>query len=190
MNSSSISRSTMRSFRRTWRATWFTPHRIPMRRRWCTQPGTLERSSPAMNSTNWSSRCAKIAGLFRHHRMPGDERARTIPSQVGGEARKFELLHNLQFSSDRKRSSVIVRLPSGKIVLYCKGADNVIKKRLSSSKNSDELLAKTFGHLDQASARTAGGPPAPPPPLTFVCPPPPVRERWLTNPARCQDRDP
>lgn len=42
----------------------------------------------------------------------------------------YELLHVLEFSSDRKRMSVIVRTPSNKIQLFCKGADSVIYDRL------------------------------------------------------------
>jgi magnesium-transporting ATPase (P-type) len=61
----------------------------------------------------------------------------------------FTLLHNLEFSSDRKRSSVIVRRPDGSVVLFCKGADNIITKRLSPTLNSESLLAATYAHLDQ-----------------------------------------
>jgi phospholipid-transporting ATPase len=42
----------------------------------------------------------------------------------------YEQLCVLEFSSDRKRMSVIVRAPDGKIHLYCKGADNIIIERL------------------------------------------------------------
>lgn len=45
---------------------------------------------------------------------------------------RYQLLHILEFSSDRKRMSVIVRTPSGKIKLFCKGADTVIYERLGS----------------------------------------------------------
>ena len=44
---------------------------------------------------------------------------------------KFDLLHTLEFSSKRKRSSVIVRLNDGTVMLYSKGADNVMFERLS-----------------------------------------------------------
>jgi phospholipid-translocating ATPase len=46
---------------------------------------------------------------------------------------KYELLHVLEFSSSRKRMSVVLRdLQKEEIVLYCKGADNVIYDRLTS----------------------------------------------------------
>lgn len=48
---------------------------------------------------------------------------------VGGKISKFKLLHTLEFSSERKRMSVIVEDISGRILLLCKGADDVIIQR-------------------------------------------------------------
>ncbi|KAG7879865.1 hypothetical protein KL905_001358 [Ogataea polymorpha] len=45
----------------------------------------------------------------------------------------YEILDVVEFSSNRKRMSVILRLPDSKIVLFCKGADNVIMERLRNS---------------------------------------------------------
>ena len=45
-------------------------------------------------------------------------------------AEKIELLRLFEFDSDRKRMSVIVR-HQGVIKLYVKGADSIIKSRLS-----------------------------------------------------------
>lgn len=44
---------------------------------------------------------------------------------VLGTREKYEVLNVLEFTSDRKRMSVIVRTPEGQIKLYCKGADTV-----------------------------------------------------------------
>nr|KAF6367647.1 ATPase phospholipid transporting 8A2 [Myotis myotis] len=58
-----------------------------------------------------------------------------------GQEQTFGILNVLEFSSDRKRMSVIARTPSGQLRLYCKGADNVIFNRLSKdSKYMDETL--------------------------------------------------
>ena len=46
---------------------------------------------------------------------------------------KYELLNTLEFTSTRKRQSSIIKDESGKIILYTKGADNVILERLSSN---------------------------------------------------------
>ena len=46
---------------------------------------------------------------------------------------KVRLLNTLEFSSERKRMSVVVRLPDGRIKLLCKGADSVMLKRIEAS---------------------------------------------------------
>ncbi|TNN88853.1 Phospholipid-transporting ATPase IB [Liparis tanakae] len=50
--------------------------------------------------------------------------------EARGKEMSYELLNVLEFSSNRKRMSVVVRTPNGKLRLYCKGADNVIFERL------------------------------------------------------------
>uniref|UniRef100_A0A8C7RQT2 Phospholipid-transporting ATPase n=1 Tax=Oncorhynchus mykiss TaxID=8022 RepID=A0A8C7RQT2_ONCMY len=47
---------------------------------------------------------------------------------------------------DRKRMSVIMRTPSGRIRLYCKGADSVIYERLADSSKYKDI---TLNHLEQ-----------------------------------------
>ena len=54
------------------------------------------------------------------------------------------MLRTLEFNSDRKRMSVIVRTENRfkkeKIVLYCKGADNMIIDRKDGSKTKESVL--------------------------------------------------
>jgi phospholipid-translocating ATPase len=50
--------------------------------------------------------------------------------EVMSQAERYIPLKLLEFNSTRKRMSVIVRCPDGKIILYCKGADSVIYERL------------------------------------------------------------
>uniref|UniRef100_A0A8C1P2A3 Phospholipid-transporting ATPase n=1 Tax=Cyprinus carpio TaxID=7962 RepID=A0A8C1P2A3_CYPCA len=50
------------------------------------------------------------------------------------------------FCSNRKRMSVIVRTPTGKLRLYCKGADNMIFERLNETSQYKDL---TVAHLEQ-----------------------------------------
>lgn len=73
---------------------------------------------------------------------------KALTCQTPSGAVRVEILQTLSFSSERKRSSIIVRYPDGRIVLYSKGADNVIKKRLGAGTGAD-LLAKTEAHLDE-----------------------------------------
>uniref|UniRef100_A0A674KAZ7 Phospholipid-transporting ATPase n=1 Tax=Terrapene triunguis TaxID=2587831 RepID=A0A674KAZ7_9SAUR len=63
-----------------------------------------------------------------------------------GHEERYELLNVLEFTSTRKRMSVIVRTPTGKLRLYCKGADTVIYDRLAESSKYKEITLK---HLEQ-----------------------------------------
>ncbi|KAM8819726.1 phospholipid-transporting ATPase IB [Eudromia elegans] len=62
-----------------------------------------------------------------------------------GREETFEILNVLEFSSNRKRMSVIVRTPAGQLRLYCKGADNVIFERLSKD---SQYMEQTLCHLE------------------------------------------
>ncbi|CAG5867107.1 unnamed protein product [Menidia menidia] len=48
-----------------------------------------------------------------------------------GQEMTYEMLALLDFNSDRKRMSIILKFPDGRIRLYCKGADTVVYERLS-----------------------------------------------------------
>ncbi|RZF42200.1 hypothetical protein LSTR_LSTR004349 [Laodelphax striatellus] len=60
---------------------------------------------------------------------------------------KYNVLNVLEFTSARKRMSVIVRMPNGKIRLYCKGADSVIYERLSP--DASQYRETTLLHLEE-----------------------------------------
>ena len=59
----------------------------------------------------------------------------------------YELLNVIEFTSSRKRMSVIVRSPDDRILCITKGADSVIFPRLQSGQ--DELIGRTGQHLEQ-----------------------------------------
>ena len=62
---------------------------------------------------------------------------------------KYELLNVCEFNSTRKRMSVILRDPQGRIVLMCKGADSVIMERLSEKSKNSKTLENTSGYVDE-----------------------------------------
>ncbi|XP_069948298.1 probable phospholipid-transporting ATPase IA isoform X4 [Cherax quadricarinatus] len=68
---------------------------------------------------------------------------------VLGAKEKYEILNVLEFTSSRKRMSVIVKTPQGQIKLYCKGADTVIYERLGDSQQFRDL---TVRHLEEFAA--------------------------------------
>ncbi|RQM08863.1 hypothetical protein DD237_000600 [Peronospora effusa] len=67
---------------------------------------------------------------------------------IQGKPMSFEILNVLEFNSDRKRMSVVVRFPDGSIVLYCKGADDIIFDLLSKSQPQG-VAHVTRGHLQE-----------------------------------------
>ncbi|KAK9471327.1 uncharacterized protein V1510DRAFT_438027 [Dipodascopsis tothii] len=54
----------------------------------------------------------------------------------------YDILQTVEFSSVRKRMSIVLRFPDGRIGLICKGADNVIMERLKSRELVDATMAK------------------------------------------------
>jgi phospholipid-translocating ATPase len=62
----------------------------------------------------------------------------------------YEILDVIEFSSKRKRMSIIVRFPSGKICIFCKGADSMIMQRL---KNASLAMQKVSEIDRRASLR-------------------------------------
>ncbi|CAG7734664.1 unnamed protein product [Allacma fusca] len=73
--------------------------------------------------------------------------------KANGVDAKYEVLNLLEFTSTRKRMSVVVKSPEGKILLYCKGADSVIYERLSDMTNTEALKAATESHLEEFATR-------------------------------------
>uniref|UniRef100_A0A3B5BMY6 Phospholipid-transporting ATPase IC n=1 Tax=Stegastes partitus TaxID=144197 RepID=A0A3B5BMY6_9TELE len=59
----------------------------------------------------------------------------------------YELVAVLDFNNVRKRMSVIVRSPDGKLLLLCKGADTIVYERLHPS--CDNLMKVTTNHLNE-----------------------------------------
>lgn len=69
--------------------------------------------------------------------------------------REFKILNLLDFTSKRKRMSVIVRDEEGQILLLCKGADSIIFDRLSKSgRMYEEVTSKHLNEYGEAGLRT------------------------------------
>ncbi|XP_077984913.1 putative phospholipid-transporting ATPase IA [Glandiceps talaboti] len=71
-----------------------------------------------------------------------------------GQEEKYEVLNVLEFNSYRKRMSVIVRTPEGKIVLFCKGADTVIYERLADQEPHRDVTLQHLSDLAKEGLRT------------------------------------
>ncbi|KNC47942.1 uncharacterized protein AMSG_04177 [Thecamonas trahens ATCC 50062] len=71
-----------------------------------------------------------------------------ITISVCGVEENYQVAAVLEFTSDRKRMSVIVQDAAGEYMLYIKGADNLIMDRL---RPDEPLLAPTQSHLEAAA---------------------------------------
>ncbi|KAM6106488.1 phospholipid-transporting ATPase ID [Pterocles gutturalis] len=80
---------------------------------------------------------------------------KTITVQELGRAVTYQLLAILDFNNVRKRMSVVVRGPEGRIRLYCKGADTILLERLH--RVTRDLAAITADHLNVSSAGATRG---------------------------------
>ncbi|KAK8455441.1 hypothetical protein SEVIR_4G165700v4 [Setaria viridis] len=77
------------------------------------------------------------------------------PSQNVVEKRKYDLLNILEFSSSRKRMSVIVKEPEGRILLFSKGADSVMFKRLApDGRKFEEDTRRHINEYSDSGLRT------------------------------------
>ncbi|THU89359.1 calcium transporting ATPase [Dendrothele bispora CBS 962.96] len=83
---------------------------------------------------------AELLGYQFHTRKP-----KSVFVNVFGQSYEYEILNVCEFNSTRKRMSTLVRLPNGKIKIFCKGADTVILERLGKNQPYTE---RTLGHLE------------------------------------------
>ncbi|KIY61355.1 phospholipid-translocating P-type ATPase [Cylindrobasidium torrendii FP15055 ss-10] len=83
---------------------------------------------------------AELLGFQFHVRKP-----KSVFVNVLGRDQEFQILNVCEFNSTRKRMSTIVRMPNGKIKIYCKGADTVILERLGKNQPYTE---RTLSHLE------------------------------------------
>ncbi|KAM6967433.1 phospholipid-transporting ATPase ID [Aplochiton taeniatus] len=88
---------------------------------------------------------ARNFGFVFRSRTPG-----TITVTELGRPVTYTLLAILDFNNIRKRMSVIVRNPEGRIRLYCKGADTLLFDRLHPC--NQDLMNITSDHLNEYAA--------------------------------------
>jgi len=72
-----------------------------------------------------------------------------IKNTLTGEEDKYELLNVIEFTSTRKRMSVIVRSPDNKILCMTKGADSIIIPRLLPWQ--EQLIEHTVSFLEECA---------------------------------------
>uniref|UniRef100_A0A8C5CE30 Phospholipid-transporting ATPase n=1 Tax=Gadus morhua TaxID=8049 RepID=A0A8C5CE30_GADMO len=85
---------------------------------------------------------ARNFGFVFRSRTPESIRIMEMGQEV-----TYDLLAVLDFNNVRKRMSVIVRSPKGKLILFCKGADTIVYERLHPS--CLKLKDTTTSHLNE-----------------------------------------
>ncbi|KAL5663801.1 hypothetical protein ACJX0J_023909, partial [Zea mays] len=92
---------------------------------------------------------AKNFGFFFYRRTPTTVMVRESHVERMGSIQDvpYEILNVLEFNSTRKRQSVVCRFPNGRLVLYCKGADNVVYERLADGNHDMKKTSRE--HLEQ-----------------------------------------
>lgn len=88
--------------------------------------------------------CAKYYGW----EFKGRDESNNIEITVGDKKEQYQLLNVMEFTSGRKRMSVIVKNPKGQIIVMCKGADSIILERLADSEENKEIVEVTNRYLE------------------------------------------
>lgn len=104
--------------------------------------GRLEYQAQSPDEAALSSAARNFGFVFKNRT------SNTIEIEVLGKALTYELLAILDFNNVRKRMSVIVRGPNGKLTLYCKGADSVIFEHLGNGPTPNRVRDLTTDHLE------------------------------------------
>lgn len=82
---------------------------------------------------------------YGHRLVRRDHDALTVSGPAGEEM--FAVLNVNEFTSQRKCMSVIVRTPDGRLVLYCKGADDAVFAKLGAGQDQEARAVRE--HLQQ-----------------------------------------
>eukprot|EP00158_Paraphelidium_tribonemae_P008826 Partr_v1_DN28699_c1_g1_i1_m50503 putative ATPase, class VI, type len=91
---------------------------------------------------------AESGYVFMSRKQSGAMGQSMITIEVNDVETSFILLNILEFDSERKRMSVIVKsVETGEIIVYCKGADSVIYERLAEGQSV--VLELTNRHLER-----------------------------------------
>ncbi|KAG7393199.1 hypothetical protein PHYPSEUDO_011204 [Phytophthora pseudosyringae] len=111
-----------------------------------TKPVAMEYAGPSPDE-----RALVIAAAQAGVELRGRNNTRVMV-RVHGKDAEMEILHSFEFTSDRKKSSILCRESSGRIVLMSKGADSVILEALSESANKPSAVLEAKEQMKTYSA--------------------------------------
>ncbi|KAL7423375.1 hypothetical protein Q5752_002678 [Cryptotrichosporon argae] len=109
------------------------------------EPGVIEYKAQSPDEAALVQSAADVGFVFRGR----DRNILRMSTPFADEPDEYELLHVLEFTSARKRMSVVVRKldEDQRLFLLVKGADNVIFERLGKDSQQTELRQKTDADL-------------------------------------------
>ncbi|KAI5955292.1 DNF3 [Candida jiufengensis] len=100
---------------------------------------------------------ARDLGYVVFDKSSDNLKIKTYPNGFESEpvVEEYQVLEIIEFSSARKRMSIVVRFPDGRIAIICKGADNIILEKLKNSKMAqnkakDIALQSTERKMEEA----------------------------------------
>ncbi|KAI0025428.1 P-type ATPase [Xylariomycetidae sp. FL0641] len=112
-------------------------------------------------------RAAHELGYLVTHRSSQSVSLRITTDDGGSRTETYQILDVVEFSSKRKRMSIVVRYPDGRICLICKGADSMVMPRLrqaqlamqkaSEVRQSVELEHEMLRRSEQLEVRNSFG---------------------------------
>ena len=92
---------------------------------------------------------ARDLGMILIDRPTNAIKLETVDVDGTKHVESYEVLDVVEFSSKRKRMSIIVRMPDGRICVICKGADNVIRERLRLRHLADQKAANVVSKANE-----------------------------------------
>jgi len=104
-------------------------------------PGKIEYQAASPDEKSLVAAAAFLEFVFL------DRTPNSLTISVLGQQRTYKILNSIEFTSTRKRMTVILRTPEGRIILYCKGADNVILERCRTE--AQPYREVTSKHLEE-----------------------------------------
>ncbi|EEY63415.1 phospholipid-transporting ATPase, putative [Phytophthora infestans T30-4] len=111
-------------------------------------PEKLESGEVRLSASSPDEQALVAGAAFAGFKFES-RRVGTALVDVLGQRVTYEVLDVLEFNSTRKRMSVVVRKPSGELLLYTKGADMMIYQRLKDDPAMLKLKNITRDHMEK-----------------------------------------
>lgn len=112
----------------------------------------IEKSEGAINYQSSSpDEVALVAGAREMKCTFASRLANKVVIEFEGQKHTYTMLATIEFTSSRKRMSVVYSCPDGRLIMFTKGADNVIIQRLAESSKNSSVFATTLSNVDRFS---------------------------------------